>query len=187
MNKFLSILLCAFLAQFVSAYDFLYASGEDNLWSRNIDAFAHTQGRVLRSETELPTLTSTDEATGDVTVYTEYGGKKWVCSDGTITPTEAERVAAKKTLLKMAENGFLLAIITYNAQQPEEAQIAVADGFIEIDAKVSRSNLDAISQVRFGLKLRNLWDVVLYHGGRFGDVQLHLELLTAEQVQGLLR
>jgi len=39
--------------------------------------------------------------------------------------------------------------------------------------KIDMSSLEKIDKLELGLKIRTLWDVVLYHGGRFGDVQFH--------------
>ena len=85
---------------------------------------------------------------------------------------EAARIAAKSQDLKAAENRFLLALMGFNAQFPAHA-VTLADGFLQITAKIEASGMDKLDQLELGLKLRTLWDVVLFHGGRFGDVQWH--------------
>lgn len=88
---------------------------------------------------------------------------------------EAARIAGKPDLLKEAENCFLSALAGWNADHPEQA-ITTEDGFLQIDTKIEASNLNDVQKLKFSAKLRNYWDLVLFHGGRFGDVQYHPEV-----------
>ena len=89
---------------------------------------------------------------------------------------EAARIANKPELLKLAENRFIEAIMAYNASNPD-SPIELTDGFLEINEAIENSSLNDVQQLKVGVKLRNYWDVVLFHGGKFGDVQYHPEVV----------
>ena len=88
---------------------------------------------------------------------------------------EAQRIDNKSDNLKQAENRFISAILAHNAEHPE-SPIELTDGFLEIDAAIEGSSMNDNQKVKFALRLRTYWDLVLFHGGRFGDVQYHPEV-----------
>jgi hypothetical protein len=88
---------------------------------------------------------------------------------------EQARIAAKPDLLKQAENGFIGAVMAYNAAYPATA-IALDDGFLQISSKIESADMTEIEKLKLGMTLRTLWDLVLFHGGRFGDIQFHPEV-----------
>ena len=84
---------------------------------------------------------------------------------------EAARQAAKSQELKDAENAFLTEVATVNALHG--FNILPTDSYQEGMAKIDGSALEDGAKARIGLRLKTLWDVVLYHGGRWGDVVFH--------------
>jgi hypothetical protein len=84
---------------------------------------------------------------------------------------EQERINNKSPELKAAENDFL-SLVGY-ANQMYNIGIVTTDGFKEIQEKIDSSMMERVDKLDIGLKLRNLWDVVLFHGGSWGDVQFH--------------
>lgn len=88
---------------------------------------------------------------------------------------EAAKIAGKDEALKKAENKFLLILSAFNSDNPEHA-ITQSDGYEQIEEKIEATGLNDIQKLRISAKLRNAWDVVIFHGGRFGDVQYHPEV-----------
>lgn len=85
---------------------------------------------------------------------------------------KAARQAKKSAELKTAENAFLTEIATVNATFG--FGIDADDSFQEAMAKIDgKEGVADIDKVKSGMKLRTLWDVVLYHGGRWGDCIYH--------------
>ena len=88
--------------------------------------------------------------------------------------SEAARIASKPNDLKVAENDFLAAVFLFNAEHGEHA-ISLTDGFMQITEKIEATDMSDLDKLKLGMNLRTLWDVVLFHGGRFGDVQYHAD------------
>ena len=89
-----------------------------------------------------------------------------------VADAEAARQAAKSQELKDAENAFLIAVQTVNAAY--NLDIQPTDGFQDVMAKLKASTTgERLDRLEAGVELRTLWDVVLYHGGRWGDVVFH--------------
>ena len=88
---------------------------------------------------------------------------------------EAARIAGKSVELKMAENAFLTALYGYNADY--SLGLTADDSFQSAMQKLKDSTTgERIDRIEAGLVLRTLWDVVLFHGGRWGDTQFHQEV-----------
>lgn len=90
---------------------------------------------------------------------------------------EEARIAGKPLELKKAENSFLSAVGAFNSVYASGDNsiltITAADGFTQIYAKIDASTMSDTDKLKTGMRLQALWDVVLYWGGRFGDVQWH--------------
>jgi len=84
---------------------------------------------------------------------------------------EKKRQNNKSKDLKSAENDFISFIYYINGTY--NLNILPEDGFKEVLIKIDSSPIERIDKVELGLKLRTLWDVVLYHGGKWGDIQFH--------------
>jgi len=85
---------------------------------------------------------------------------------------ELNRINNKSKELKTAENDFLTLVQTINQQF--ELNITPDDGFKEVMEKLKNSTTgERLDRLEAGLELRTLWDVVLFRGGRWGDVQFH--------------
>ena len=88
---------------------------------------------------------------------------------------EAARISGKPEALKRAENEFLLALYGYNAAF--SFGLTPADSFQTAMDKLREATAgERIDRVEAGLVLRTLWDVVLFHGGKWEDVQMHPEV-----------
>ena len=88
---------------------------------------------------------------------------------------EAARIAGKSIELKQAENAFLTALYGYNAAYA--LGLTADDSFQSAMQKLKDSTTgERIDHIEAGLVLRTLWDVVLFHGGRWGDTQFHQEV-----------
>ena len=88
---------------------------------------------------------------------------------------EAARIAGKSIELKQAENAFLTALYGYNAAY--NLGLTADDSFQSAMQKLKDSATgERIDHIEAGLVLRTLWDVVLFHGGRWGDTQFHQEV-----------
>ena len=88
---------------------------------------------------------------------------------------EAARIAGKSVELKRAENAFLTALYGYNAAY--SLGLTADDSFQSAIQKLKDSTTgERIDRIEAGLVLRTLWDVVLFHGGRWGDTQFHQEV-----------
>ena len=93
---------------------------------------------------------------------------------------ETARILAKPDNLKRAENEFLSAVGAFNyawgSGAMETNAITAYDGFTQIYSKIDATALTDVEKLRLGMRLQALWDVVLFWGGRFGDVQWHAEV-----------
>lgn len=90
-------------------------------------------------------------------------------------------IPGKSLELKRAENAFLAAVSSVNAAY--SLDITPADGFQDVLAKIKSSespSLERIDRLEIGVELRTLWDVVLYHGGSWTNLEYHPELYEEE-------
>ncbi len=130
------------------------------------------EGIIPEGQTEIPNkrrdyFQSDNPEQANEIIYTETSEEKEIRE----AQEEQERINNKSLALKEAENDFL-SLVGY-ANELYQLGIVTNDGFKEIQGKIDGSSLEKIDKVDLGLKLRNLWDVVLFHGGRWGDVQFH--------------
>lgn len=112
----------------------------------------------------------------------------WALEDGVMVETgvyqdvaewqaeqEAARQLAKSPDLKAAENGFLAAVATCNNLYGTD--ITASDSFQSVLAKLKASTQgERIDRLEMGVELQTLWNVVLSHGGVWGDVIWHEDL-----------
>jgi len=132
----------------------------------------YTPAIIPEGQTEIPNrrrdyFQSDNPEQANEIIYTETTEEKAIRE----AQEEQERINNKSTELKSAENDFL-SLVGY-ANGLYQLGIVPTDGFKEIQEKIDGSALEKVDKLDIGLKLRNLWDVVLFHGGRWGDVQFH--------------
>jgi len=130
------------------------------------------EGAIPEGQTEIPNkrrdyIQADSPEFADEIIYTETPEEKGIRE----AQEEQDRINNKLLALKEAENDFL-SLVGY-ANQIYNLGIVITDGFKEIQEKIDGSSLEKVDKVDLGLKLRNLWDIVLFHGGRWGDVQSH--------------
>ena len=138
-------------------------------------------GVVAQSADKMPSLygaTTFYESAGDA-VWARDGWSNRTDADDAIDAQEAllaedARIAAKPVLLKKAENRFLMALGAFNQQFPANS-ILPSDGFLEIGSKLKDSGMPLMNRLELSQTLNAYWDLVLFHGGRFGDIQWHPE------------
>lgn len=92
-------------------------------------------------------------------------------NEAAVAQVEADRIANKSDELKAAENSFISKVLETNSAL--SIDIGLTDGFVEIMTKVNDSEAADIDKLKKSMELQALWNEVLFHGGRFGDVQYH--------------
>ena len=147
----------------------------------NLPVVREEGGVVVQALDKMPSLY------GATTFYESAGDEVWArdgwrnrtdaddaADEQAVLLAEAARIAAKPVLLKKAENRFLMALGAFNQRFPANP-ILPTDGFLEIGAKLKASGMPLVDQLELSQTLNAYWDLVLFHGGRFGDVQWHPE------------
>ena len=116
----------------------------------------------------------------------------WLIGNGWSVPTEEETLAHDAEIQQAAidaelaqqaaneprykaENAFLLRAAQISAQFGVD--LSAADSYQSAIYKLKEATQgERIDRLEAGIELRTLWDVVLFHGGKWGEVQWHPEI-----------
>lgn len=130
--------------------------------------FTVPEGMVIKPETRS-IIYANGVATENYEVQTIAEHAAEVAAEA--AANEAARIANKPLALKTAENAFIAKVLEVNSTLG--IAIELTDGFMDIMTKINTSSADKADKLEAGLLLRTLWDEVVYHGGSFGDIQVH--------------